>query len=160
MHLPAIHDPQDEVPPVPASPFAAKAAADRAAKLTARLKTQPGDPATREELARLLGGSLNQPQAAIAHVQALLDQPDAPPEKAADWLGLIAMWQLEQLQDLEAGRETLRRVIREHPRSPTAQAAQRRLQLLEMDEKLRAAQAVKPPPIRIRVDLSEKTGGG
>jgi tetratricopeptide (TPR) repeat protein len=160
MHLPAIHDPRDEVPPVPASHFAAKAAADRAAKLAARLKTQPGDQATREELARLLGGSLNQPHAAIVHVQALLDQPDAPPEKAADWLGLIAMWQLEQLHDLEAGRETLRRVIREHPRSPTAQAAQRRLQLLETDERLRAAQAVKPPPIRIRVDLGEKTGGG
>lgn len=157
VHLPALHDPLDEPTSPPASTMSVKEAAARATQLNARLKFQADDIATREELARLYAGPLDQPSTAIAHVESLLARPDQPPEKSADWLGLIAAWQIERLQNLEAGRETLRRLIREYPASPPAFAAQRRLLHLETEEKVRQAHAAKPPPIRIRVDPGNST---
>jgi chromatin segregation and condensation protein Rec8/ScpA/Scc1 (kleisin family) len=156
-HLPALRDPLDETAATPASPLMVKEATARAAQLKARLKNQPDDLAPREELARLLAGPLNQVAAAITQVETLIARPDQPPDKIADWLGLIAAWQIEQLHDLDAGRATLHRLIREHPKSPTAFAAQRRLLHLDREEKVRTAQASAPPPIRIRVDSGENT---
>ena len=157
VHLPALHDPLGEAAGAPPTPVAVKQATARAAQLTARLKLQPDDLPSRDELARLLAGPLNQPLAAIAQVERLLSEPDPPPEKIADWLSLIAVWQLEGLHDLAAGRATLQRLIREHPKTSTAFAAQRRLQHLDTEEKVRIADANKPPPLRIRVDSGEKS---
>ena len=157
VHLPALHDPLDEATAPPVAPLGAKEATARAAQLNARLKNQPNDLPPREELARILAGPLNQPEAAIAQVETLLSQPDQPPEKSAAWLGLIGAWQIERLHDLDAGRKTLQRLIREHPQSPTAFAAQRRLLHLDMEEKLRNVRATTPPPIRIRVDSGDNT---
>ena len=156
VHLPALHDPLGETVAAPTSSATLRQATERAAQLNARLKQQPGDPATCDELARLLAGPLNQPQAAISQIEMLLSQPNPPPEKVADWLGLIAVWQIELLHDLEAGRATLQRVLREHPGTSTAYAAERRLQHLDTDEKVRTAEANRPPPIRIRVDSGGK----
>lgn len=152
VHLPALHDPLDEPTATPASTMSAKEAAARAAQLNARLKLNADDLAPREELARLYAGPLDQPSTGISHLESLLARPDQPPEKAAEWLGLIAVWQLERLHNPEAGSETLRRLIREYPESSTAHAAQRRLLHLETAAKVRQAQAAKPPPIRIRID--------
>ena len=149
VHLPALHDPLDDEKPEPAATLDAKEAAERAKQLTTRLKNHPADLAPREELARLLAGPLDQPAAAIAHVEALLALPDQPPEKIANWLALIASWQLAGLHDRDAARETLRRLIREHPNSPTAFAAQRRLVRIEQEERLAARPAVTP---RIRIE--------
>ena len=157
VHLPALHDPLDEATATPTSPLGVKEATARAAQLNARLKNRPDDLPTREELARILAGPLNQPEAAITHVETLLSQPDQSPEKSAAWLGLIGAWQIERLHDLNAGRETLRRLIREYPKSPTAFAAQRRLLNLDMEEQLRMTQANKPPPIRIKVDIGNSS---
>lgn len=150
--MPALHDPLDE--PAQPSPDAlpAKDAAQRAAKLNTRLKLAPDDLATREELARLYAVPLDQPSTGIAHLESLLARPDCPPEKAPEWLGLIAAWQIERLNNAEAGSETLRRLIREHPASTQAHTAQRWLANLEAQAKMRQAQAAKPPPIRIRID--------
>ena len=49
------------------------------------------------------------------------------PRHRAEWLGLIAAWQIKYRQDLEAGRKTLERLVREFPQSPQAFAARRRL---------------------------------
>jgi hypothetical protein len=124
----------------------------RAAHLAARVKAQPADPGPREELARLCAGALGKPDAAIAHLEQLLVLPDQLPEKRAGWVAMIATWQIEGLKDRAAGCETLRRIIREFPQTPTAFAAQRRLLHLDQEEKLR--QARKPPPIpRIRIEM-------
>lgn len=157
VHLPPLHDPLDEPTATPASTMTAKEATERAAQLNARLKHPADDLATREELARLYAGPLDQPSTGIAHLESLLARPDSPPEKAAAWLGLIAAWQIERLNNPDAGRATLQRLIREHPQSPTAFAAQRRLLHLDMEEKMRKARATKPPPIRIRVDSGDNT---
>ena len=155
--LPALHDPLDEATAAPASPLEVKAATERAALLNARLRSRPHDLSTREELARLLAGPLNQPQAAIAQVETLLAQPDPPSEKIVGWLGLIAVWQIEQLHDVDAGRATLQRLIREHPKSPMVFTARRRLQQLDQGDEQQAARTAKPPPIRIRVDPENST---
>lgn len=152
VHLPALHDPLDEPAGPAASTLGAKEAAERVTQLNARLKHRPDDLEIREELARLYAGPLDQPSTGIAHLQSLLARPDRPEAKAPEWLGLIAAWQLERLHASAAGSETLRRLIQEFPESPTAHAAQRRLQHLEAEEKMRLARAAKPPPIRIRID--------
>jgi hypothetical protein len=158
VQLPALHDPLDDPTITATSAMTIKEAAERAAQLNARLKHQADDPATREELARLYAGPLGQPSTAIAQVEMLLSQPDPPPEKIAGWLGLIAAWQIERLNNPAAGRATLQRLIREHPKSPTAFAARRRLLHLDREEKSRKAGVpTPPPPIRIRVDPENST---
>lgn len=157
VHLPALHDPLDE-PPGPAAPvLSAKEAAERVKVLNERLKRNPDDLAIREELARLYAGPLDQPSTGISHLQSLLARPDRPAERAAEWLGLIAAWQIERLNLPEAGSATLRRILEEFPDSPTARAAQRRLQHLDGEAKLAQARAAKPPPIRIRIDPGNST---
>lgn len=155
VHLPALHDPLDEPIESSASTLPAKEAAERVATLNARLKLNPDDLEIREELARLYAGALDQPSTGIAHLESLLARADCPPEKAPEWLGLIAAWQLERRSDLQAGSEALRRLIQEHPASSQAHTAQRWLANLEAQEKSRQAQAAKPPPIRIRIEPGE-----
>jgi tetratricopeptide (TPR) repeat protein len=152
VHLPALHDPLDDGKVGPATVVDPVATRQRAAQLEARVKAQPTDPEPREELARLCAGALGQPDAAIAHLEQLLVLLDQLPEKRAGWVAMIATWQIEGLKDRAAGCETLRRIIREFPQTPTAFAAQRRLLHLDQEEKLR--QARKPPPIpRIRIEM-------
>ena len=79
-----------------------------------------------------------------------------PPGKAADWLGLIAVWQIERLHDREAGRATLRRLIHDHPNTATAFAAQRRLLHLDEEDKVQQARAAQVRP-RIRIQVDTKT---
>jgi hypothetical protein len=157
VHLPPLHDPLDEPTVTPTSTMTVKEAAERAAQLNTRLKHLTDDLATREELARLYAGPLDQPSTGIAHLESLLARSEAPPEKIAGWLGLIAAWQIERLNHPDAGRVTLQRLIREHPESPLVFAAQRRLLHLDLEEKMRKARATTPPPIRIRVDPGNST---
>ena len=153
VHLPALHDPLDDGKGESASAPDPAAARRRAAQLEARVKDQPDDPTPREELARLSASALGKPAAAIAHAEKLLALSDQPPEKRAAWLGLIASWQLEGLKDLASGSETLRRIIREFPATPTAFAAQRRLLHLDLELKMKSRKSPPPiPPIRIERD--------
>jgi hypothetical protein len=152
VHLPALHDPLDDGKSGPATAMDPAVARQRAAQLEARVKAQPADPEPREELARLCAGALGKPDAAIALLEHLLVLPDQLPEKRASWVAMIATWQIEGLKDRAAGCETLRRIIREFPGTPTAFAAQRRLLHLDTEEKMK--KAPKPPPIpRIRIEL-------
>ena len=57
--------------------------------------------------------------------------------KKAEWLGLLAVWEMKYAGDTEAARAWCERLIKEYPQSPQAFAAQRRLKLMEMEEKLR-----------------------
>jgi hypothetical protein len=54
-----------------------------------------------------------------------------------EWLALIAAWQRKYLNDEAAALETMRRLIREHPQTSQAFTAQRRLQMIEMEHRLR-----------------------
>ena len=61
--------------------------------------------------------------------------PEQPAKKIAEWLSLIAAWQIKYLDDKEAAQKILRRLIKDFSQSPQAFAAQRRLKLMEMDSR-------------------------
>jgi hypothetical protein len=129
--LPALSDAIDEAPPPPESAKERHQAADAANACVETLKRDPNNVPARERLARLFAEHLDQPDRAIEQVTLLLDLPDQPDTRRAEWLGLIAAWQIRYRHDSAAGRQTLERLLREFPQSPQAFAARRRLHLLD-----------------------------
>jgi hypothetical protein len=153
VYLPALHDPLDEEKVASLPKVAPTEAIQRAVLLDKRLDADPNDIMSREELARLCATVLGKADQGIAHAEKLLALPNQPMEKRAGWLGLIATWEIEGLNEREKGRETLRRLIREYPNTSTAFAAQRRLLHLEMEDKLAHMKVAHPTPhFRIEVD--------
>jgi hypothetical protein len=103
-----------------------------------KLNRDPNNIPARERLARLLAQRLDQPAAGIEQLNLLLNVPDQPEIKRAEWLATTAAWQLKYLNDMERGRFLLQRVINEFPESAQALAAERRLRLLRTTPDYRA----------------------
>src|SRR5262249_34976845 len=103
-------------------------AAGLANEQVAVLQGDPNDVGAREKLARLLAEQLRQPDQAIEQLALLLNLPDQPDMKRAEWLALTATWHLHYRRDEHTGRRALERLIQEFPESPLAFAARRRLQ--------------------------------
>lgn len=115
-------------------PEANPAEAERAAnQFVEKLKRDPNDVASREKLARIFAERLGQPGLAINQLELLAEMPEQPPNKIAEWLGLMAAWQLKYRDDKEAAQKILQRLIKDFPHSAQAFAAQRRLKLMEME---------------------------
>jgi hypothetical protein len=129
--LPALGDALDAERAHPDTALERHQAIEAANACVERLKQTPDNVPARERLARLLAEHLGQPDQAIEQATLLLDMPDQPDARRAEWLSLIAAWHLRYRQDAEAGRSTLERLLREFPQSPQALAARRRLQLLD-----------------------------
>jgi hypothetical protein len=129
--LPALSDTLDAAPPPPVSDTDRRQAAAEANDCVEILRGDPNNVPARERLARLFAERLGQPDLGIEQVTLLLDLPDQPDARRAEWLGLIAAWHLRYRQDAEAGRKVLERLIRECPATPQALFARRRLQLLD-----------------------------
>jgi hypothetical protein len=119
--------------------------AARANECVRKLQQNPDNAAAREELARVLADRLGKVSSAIEQIELLLGMPEVSAEKAAEWMGLIGAWQIKYLDDVTAGRETLERLIRSHPQSSQAVAARGRLNLMDLENKLRAARAGAKP---------------
>ena len=129
--LPALSDALDEEP-APTQPGGERhKAAESANACVETLKRDPNNVPARERLARLFAEQLDQPDRGIEQVTLLLDMPDQPDARRAEWLSLVAAWHIKHRQDTDAGRKTLDRLIREFPQSPQAFAARRRLRLLD-----------------------------
>jgi hypothetical protein len=143
IHLPALHESSDLPGDQNASQLSAGEAAARANKYVYQLRREPNDVSAREELARLFAEHLERLELAIEQIRLLLEMPDQTPSKRAEWLSLIAAWQLRDPDASEAARETLRRIISEYPQSPQAFAAQRRLSLMDAERRARKATASK-----------------
>jgi hypothetical protein len=131
--LPALGDPLDEDarnerPQV--SMTEARAQADR---LVERLKRNPDDVETRESFAVLLGEQFGKTDSAIEQLNLLIGIPDQPASKYAEWLALIAAWQIRYRHDPDAAKALLERILREFPKTPQALAARRRLELMESE---------------------------
>ncbi len=73
----------------------------------------------------------------VEQLELLLSMRGTPAAKAAEWLGLLASWHLRYPQNLTAARAVMERLIRLYPQSPQAIAAQRRLNLLDLEVKMR-----------------------
>ena len=78
---------------------------------------------------------------AIEQLDLLLAMPDQPVQKSAEWLARSAVWQLKYRQDPAAARVRLEQLVREFPQTSQAFAAQRRLNLMEMEERIRKARS-------------------
>jgi hypothetical protein len=133
--LPALGDALDEPSAHPESEMDRQQAAEEANACVEILKGDPNNVHARERLARLFAERLDQPDLGIEQVTLLLDLPDQPDLRRADWLGLIAAWHIRYRHDSAAGRKVIERLIREFPRSPQAFAAHRRIQLLDRESK-------------------------
>jgi hypothetical protein len=135
VRLPALGDSLDEAAPPPDSgPDRDKAAQDADA-CVARLRLDPDNVTVRERLARLFAEHLDRADLGIEQLMLLLDMPDQPEARKAEWLGLAAAWQIRYRQDLDNGRRLLERLIEAFPNTPQALAARRRVRLLELRSK-------------------------
>ena len=131
LRLPSLRDDLDATEPeLPR--MEATAAANECVN---RLKADPDDIATREKLAWLFAEQLGRADMGIDQTRLLLELPNQPENKKAEWLSQIGAWQLKFLKNKEAGRRTLEQLIREYPQSPQAFTAVRRLGLLDVEMK-------------------------
>jgi hypothetical protein len=133
--LPALGDTLDAAPAHADSDLERHQAAETANNCVEILQQAPNNVPARERLARLLAEHLDQPDRGIEQLTLLLEMPDQPEARRAEWLGLIAAWHIRHRQDTEAGRKALERLLAEFPKSPQAFAARRRLQLLDADSR-------------------------
>jgi hypothetical protein len=155
MHLPALSDSLDEAEFSKAPSLPRSEAARRANRCADQLQRDPNNVESREEFARLLAEDLGKVDAAAEQIELLLKMPNQRDDKCAEWIALLAAWQLRHRKDDEAGKALLERLISEFPRSPQAFAAQRRLNLMELESRLRqrrreASPAQDPAPIEAR----------
>jgi hypothetical protein len=132
--LPALGDSLDE-PPDQDSGMDRKRAAREANNCVEILNGDPNNVPARERLARLFAEHLDEPGLGLDQVNLLLEMPDQPDARRAEWLGLVAAWHIRYLHDTDTGRKILERVIREFPQSAQAFAARRRIQLLDREPK-------------------------
>ncbi len=132
--LPALGDSLDE-PPDQDSGMDRKRAAREANNCVEILNGDPNNVPARERLARLFAEHLDEPGLGLDQVNLLLEMPNQPDARRAEWLGLIAAWHIRYLHDTDTGRKILERVIREFPQSAQAFAARRRIQLLDREPK-------------------------
>ena len=63
--------------------------------------------------------------------------------------GALTVWELKYAVDADAARALFQRLVREFPHTPQAFTAQRRLKLLEMEEKLRQSRKTLAPAKRM-----------
>jgi tetratricopeptide (TPR) repeat protein len=112
---------------------AARALAERCIE---KLKQDPNDVEVREQLALVLADQMGALGLAIDQINLLMEMPGQSAARFPGWLALMAGWEIRRGTNLDAARELLRRLIREHPDSVQAFAAQRRLKLLDMDEQI------------------------
>jgi len=108
-------------------------------QLIEQLTRNPNNVVDREKLARLLAEPLGQVDVAIEQLELLIQMADQPDAKRAEWLSLIATWQLRLQQDEPAAMATLERLLQAFPSTPQAFAAQRRISLLKAEAAARQA---------------------
>lgn len=116
-----------------------------AGRLVHQLEVYPHDNQAREELAVLYMDALSRPDLAVEQIEQLLEQPHAPERQVGRWLNLLADWALRSPGGTAGARAQLGRLIARYPGSATAEAARRRLSLLEFEAKKTAASQ----PLRI-----------
>lgn len=141
IRIPAPGDPMAEGTAGATPGISREAAEARAKQCVEKLKQNPESVAPREELARLWAERLEQPSLALEQMELLLGMRHQPEPKRAEWLSLMAAWQIKYCRDEPAGRELLGRLVREFPETAQAFAAQRRLNLMNVEQKLRRGRA-------------------
>ena len=135
IRLPALGDSLDEEPPGPSSKLERHKAAKLANECVEKLKQDPNNVPAREKLARLFAEQLDRADLAIEQITLLLEMPDQPEATRAEWLGLVAAWHFRHQHDFAAARQVLERLVHEFPHTPQALAAERRIRLMDADQR-------------------------
>ena len=135
--LPALGDNLDAEPAPSETEAGREQAAALANRCVERLQQDPNHVGAREKLARLFAERLDRAESGIEQLMLLLNLPDQPEARRAEWLGLIAAWHLKYRHDRDSGRKTLERVIAEFPHTPQALAARRRIELMDAETRMR-----------------------
>lgn len=130
------HVPDELELPTPAT-LPREQAATAANECVEALKKNPDDVAAREKFAGLLAESLGDAKTAIEQLELLLAMPNQPPSKRSEWLIMIAGWHARYRDDLEMARLVYQEVMRDFPNSAHAFAAQRRINLLNLQSQFR-----------------------
>ena len=144
IRLPSLRAPTGDAGAAPLAQMSRQQAFARGQQCVERLQINPDDAASREELARLWAEELDQVEMAAEQLELLLKMPGTAPDKAAEWLGLMASWHLKFPPNQPAARAALERLIRLYPQAPQALAAQWRLDLMNAEAKMRRAAASRP----------------
>jgi hypothetical protein len=139
IRLATLHGPMKHSGEAKPAPMSRQEAFTRSQQCVEQLTNHPDDDAAREELARLWAEELGQIEMAVEQLELLLSMPGQTPTKAAEWLGMMASWHLRFPQDLPAARAVMDRLVRRYPQSSQALAAQRRLNLMNIEAKMREA---------------------
>lgn len=142
--LPALGDSLDEGPDETGPALDSKQAAALANQLSERLTHNPNDITVRERLARVLAQRLGKVDPAIEQIELLLGMAETEDNRRAEWLGLIAAWQLKYKHNSDTARQIMEQLIREFPNSPQALAARRRLALMAAGQKLQQLRSSRP----------------
>jgi tetratricopeptide (TPR) repeat protein len=129
----------DDSVAVPDTRMSRQEAVARSQQCIERLQNDPDDIAARENLARLYAEGLEHVDMGLEQLALLLEMPDAPPSKAAEWLALMASWHLQDPQGQSAAHDVMERLIGLYPQTPQAFTAQRRLNLMKIEAKMRQA---------------------
>ncbi|MFO1500735.1 MAG: hypothetical protein U1G07_20510 [Verrucomicrobiota bacterium] len=136
VRLPALTGDLEEVT-APAGPRLSRSdAAALANECVEQLKRNPNQTGPREKFATLLVEELGKVDLGLEQAQLLLEVPGIDERKKAEWLSRMARWQWRYKRDAAVVKETLKRLIRDHATTVEAFAAQRWLNLLEMEERL------------------------
>ena len=135
----------DELNPSPAPPLSRVQATTSANECVETLRKNPDDTAAREKLAQLLAENLGDADTALAQMDLLLAMPGQPENQRAEWLVTTAGWQARLRQNPEAAQQLYERVLRDFTATPAAFAAQRRLNLLQLQSRFRRRSAERAP---------------
>jgi hypothetical protein len=92
-------------------------------RLRARLAKNANDWTAREELARLYVEQFEFYERGLQELEILITKPGQPQREVVRWLQQRADWQVRLLNDVEAGRATLKRIQTLYPKSAAAEGA-------------------------------------
>lgn len=99
------------------------------------LQEHPHDSEVREKLAVLYAREFKRLDLATMELAQLINEPKHKPKQTAQWLNLLANFQIELGADVATVRETLEQIVARFPDLPVAELAQRRLARLENEFK-------------------------
>jgi hypothetical protein len=140
IRLPALRDEEEIGPASEAGTTSERAREEALAQANLcveKLNHDPNNIGAREELAFLLTEKLGKVDQGIEQVGLLLEIPEAPENKRATWLSTLAAWEFKFRRNPEAGRAILQRLLQEYPQSVQAFTAQRRINLIDIEERMK-----------------------
>jgi tetratricopeptide (TPR) repeat protein len=106
-----------------------------AADFVKHLELHPTDTEAREKLAILYARHFHRLDLAAMELEHLINEPNHPPRRVAQWLNLLADLQVHGGADYDAARATLEKIVEKFADLPVAELAKVRLSHLKLEIK-------------------------